>query len=307
MLSFTVIIPAFHLPLVNTLNCFGKSVRNLLPLSVSFESLDTGSIEFDLVKQEAISNCNAGKWSSFLCIMGLSSVLQRNIITYYPDCGELKFKLLFNRKVQPRLHAKKGLKDLHILFCYEGDIRPGEKFQHNHFVPLLFHARLQKRKLVASSPLSIAAKKQKVSSLSSKKALKIPASEISNFFTVAEKLFANLPSQKKPNETFSSAASLAAHKLKQTSTPMASANPSFQESFPSPLSVAHKLETKTSVGSVISHLPNTPLSKSVPHSSSLSSGSVKYNFVHNFDVASYRERVKGMNSSEICELVKKCL
>ena len=51
--------------------CFGKSVRNLLPLSVSFESLDTGSVKFDLVKQEAISNCNAGKWSSFLCIMGI--------------------------------------------------------------------------------------------------------------------------------------------------------------------------------------------------------------------------------------------
>ena len=152
--------------------CFGKSVRNLLPLSVSFESLDTGSVKFDLVKQEAISNCNAGKWSSFLCIMGLSSILQRNIITYYPDCGELRFKLLFNRKVQPRLHTKKGLKDLHILFCYEGDIRPGEIFQHNHFVPLLFHVRLQKRKLVASSPPSVAAKKQKVYSLSSKKAMK---------------------------------------------------------------------------------------------------------------------------------------
>ncbi len=59
--------------------CFGKSVRNLLPSSVSFQSLDTGSVKFDLVKQEAISNCNAGKWSSFLCIMGLSSILQRNI------------------------------------------------------------------------------------------------------------------------------------------------------------------------------------------------------------------------------------
>ena len=122
--------------------CFGKSVYTLLPLSVYFESLDTGSIKHGLVRQEAISNCNAGKWPSFLCIMGLSSVLQRNIITYYPDFGDLRFKLLFNRVIQPRLHAKKStVKDLRILFCYEGDVTPGEKFQPNHFVPLIFHAR----------------------------------------------------------------------------------------------------------------------------------------------------------------------
>ena len=127
--------------------CFGKSIHNLLPFSVSFEALDTGSVKYDLVKQEAISNCNSGKWPSLVCILGLSSVLRRSIFTYYPDCGELKFKLLFNCIVQPRLHAKKSVKDLHIFFCHEGDIRPRETFQPNHFVPLLFNACLQKRKI----------------------------------------------------------------------------------------------------------------------------------------------------------------
>ena len=292
--------------------CFGKSIHNLLPFSVSFEALDTGSVKHDLVKQEAISNCNSGKWPSFVCILGLSSVLRRSIFTYYPDCGELKFKLLFNCIVQPRLHAKKSVKDLHILFCHEGDIRPGETFQPNHFVPLLFHARLQKRKL-ASSQTSIPAKKQKAS-LSCKKPLKIPARNISNFFTVEEKPFAKSSSQKKPNETFSSAASLAAHKLKQTSTSTISANQSFQkksnESVPSAtLSVAHShklnqpIKSASSPGTVTSQI-SSPLLKSVPHSISLSSGNVTSNFVHNFDVASYRERVKGMHSSEICELVR---
>ena len=36
---------------------FGKSVNNLLPMSVSFECLDTGLTKADLVKQEAILNC----------------------------------------------------------------------------------------------------------------------------------------------------------------------------------------------------------------------------------------------------------
>jgi hypothetical protein len=140
----------------------------------------------------------------------------------------------------------------------------------------------------------------------------ITSGNISNFFNVAEEPFANPSSQKKPNETFSSATSLAAHKQKQISTPTTSANPLVQkkpnESFSSATSsVAHKLKQPikptTSVGSVISSKPSTSLSKSVPHSSSHCSGNVKSNFVHNFDVASYRERVKGMDSSEICELV----
>ena len=64
------------------------------------------------------------------------------------------------------------------------------------------------------------------------------------------------------------------------------------------------IKPTTSVGSVISSKPSTSLSNSVPHSSSQCSGNLKSNFVHNFDVASYRERVKGMDSSEICELVR---
>ena len=102
--------------------------------------------------------------------------------------------------------------------------------------------------------------------------------------------------------------SLAAHKLKQTSTHTKSTNPSFENEAnesvtPATLSMAHShrleqpIKSASPVGSVTL--------KSVPHSIHPSSGNVKSNFVHNFDVASYRERVKGMHSSEICELVKK--
>ena len=44
----------------------------------------------------------------FLCILGLSSVLGRNIVnihTYYPDCGEERYKVLLNGPAKPRLRA----------------------------------------------------------------------------------------------------------------------------------------------------------------------------------------------------------
>ena len=38
----------------------------------------------DLVRKEAILNCSSHKWSSFLCILGLSSVLGTNILYLLP-------------------------------------------------------------------------------------------------------------------------------------------------------------------------------------------------------------------------------
>ena len=84
------------------------------------------------------------KWSSFLCILGLSSGLGRNIHTYYPDCGEERYKVLLNGPVKPRLPAKEPSDDLHILFCYESRIKPGDTFQPYHFVPLLFYTNQHK-------------------------------------------------------------------------------------------------------------------------------------------------------------------
>ena len=64
---------------------FQKSINNLLPSSVSVECLDTAIAKNDLVGFEAILNITDKKWSIFICILGLSNVLHRNIYTYYPD------------------------------------------------------------------------------------------------------------------------------------------------------------------------------------------------------------------------------
>ena len=65
--------------------------NNLLPLCVSFESVDSDACGDQLVEMEAISNCENKKWSSFLCMLGLATVTKRKMFSYYPDCGENRF------------------------------------------------------------------------------------------------------------------------------------------------------------------------------------------------------------------------
>ena len=98
------------------------------------------------------------------------------------------------------------------MFCYEGTIKPGETFQSDHFVPLLFSLHEQKLKPTAAvdSTASIATKKRKVVSILPKQTSK--QADISNFFIVAEQPIVH----KAPNETFPSAAALSAHNLDET-------------------------------------------------------------------------------------------
>ena len=126
-----------------------QSFKNLLPMSVSNRALDFGFSGDQLVKKEAILNCCDKTWSSFLCILGLASVTNRNIYCYYPDCGEQRFRLLFNCKVEP-CPPLRAISDLHVLFCFHGIVESGKVFQPNHFVPLVFDnkpAEDEKRKL----------------------------------------------------------------------------------------------------------------------------------------------------------------
>ena len=95
-----------------------SSINSILPMSVSFDSLDSGLSGEDLVNVEVVSNCEDKKWASFLCILGVSSVTNRTIFLFYPDCGELRFKLLFNQQVNPYLPPKIASDELHLLFLF---------------------------------------------------------------------------------------------------------------------------------------------------------------------------------------------
>ena len=73
-------------------------LESILNIYVSHKTLDTGLSSDDAVKEEAINNCHDKAWSSFLCILDLSSVIQRSIYLLYPDFG-LHHLLVHHKKV----------------------------------------------------------------------------------------------------------------------------------------------------------------------------------------------------------------
>ncbi|XP_028394498.1 52 kDa repressor of the inhibitor of the protein kinase-like [Dendronephthya gigantea] len=113
--------------------------------------------------------------------------------------------------------------------------------------------------------VSTTAKKKKIAPILPKKASQA-SPNILKFFPKAEKPTFDFRAQKAPNETFSSAEALAAHKKVVTSAPSGSVGASTKE----PQSATSMLPTVE----------------------------VKQSFANNFDISLYRERVKGMDNSE---------
>ena len=54
------------------------------------------------VKKEAILNIKDFAWSSFMCLLGLSSVLKGQFLSLYPDVGDFNHKHLFNCHITRR-------------------------------------------------------------------------------------------------------------------------------------------------------------------------------------------------------------
>ena len=109
-------------------------------LSLKHATIDLGFKNFsDAVKHEAILNCVNNEWCSFMCLLGLSSVLKSQIHSFYPDIGDLMCKQLFNQVIVPRIQNTQQ-KCFRILFCRIepfGSFCKLQTFQPNLLVPLL--------------------------------------------------------------------------------------------------------------------------------------------------------------------------
>ena len=130
---------ALNSPFYAKHKCFNVSEAfsiNNFSVSLSFSTVDADLSANDAVIKEAENNCIDKKWSSFICGLGLSSVLRRKIQTFYPEFGQTKYFNLFNQTVEPRLSVIFN-EPLHLLFCREGFVS-GPIFNYNHYVPLLF-------------------------------------------------------------------------------------------------------------------------------------------------------------------------
>ncbi|XP_057307639.1 52 kDa repressor of the inhibitor of the protein kinase-like [Hydractinia symbiolongicarpus] len=120
-----------------------KSMEDILNMSVCNSAFNTDKKQEDLVKEVAILNLVDRKYCSFLAMLALSSVTNRNIFSYYPDYGCKKAQMLFNQLIEPRQPSSAFA--IHILFCYEGLLPSRENFAPNHFVPIIFK-QIHKRK-----------------------------------------------------------------------------------------------------------------------------------------------------------------
>ena len=88
-----------------------KPNKSFFYLNFKHATIDLGFTNFsDAVKHKAILNCVNNEWRSFICLLGLSSVLKSQIHSFYPDIWNLMCKQLFNQVIVPRIqpHSKSG-------------------------------------------------------------------------------------------------------------------------------------------------------------------------------------------------------
>ena len=68
--------------------------------------------------QEALNMSKDRVWSSFMCILAVSSVLNKIISCNYPDSGLVKYRQLMHRSVMSR--SGSALITFEVLYCSEG-------------------------------------------------------------------------------------------------------------------------------------------------------------------------------------------
>ena len=116
-----------------------RSPESFFYLTLKNDALDSNLKNKEVtVTREAILNSQNFAWSSFMCMLGLSSAIKGKIISHYPDIGDAMCRVLFDQVIFPRIQNSQQ-KTFNLLFCRcepLGNFRKFEKFQTNHFVPL---------------------------------------------------------------------------------------------------------------------------------------------------------------------------
>ena len=128
--------PTFSLLLNNNPGVF-NSIDTILAISVSHNALDTNKTKGQLVQRGALNICSAYRWCGFLCVLALSSVSLSTVLCYYKNSGSpLKYRLMFDQLIQPRLANYFSSEKIHLLFC-SNLFEPPVPFSHNHYALLL--------------------------------------------------------------------------------------------------------------------------------------------------------------------------
>ena len=101
----------------------------------------------NLIKREALAMCVDNVFSSFICVLALSSVIKRPINVHYPDFGLLLNRLVFDCEIFPRANDSFCLNSfgdpINILLCNISNNSEND-FTANHFVSLIKHTTSKK-------------------------------------------------------------------------------------------------------------------------------------------------------------------
>ena len=64
---------------------FGKAETHFFTITIKNYTIDSDLKIEEAVKFEAQTNCKIKEWSSFLCVLALSSVIKRKIFSHFPQ------------------------------------------------------------------------------------------------------------------------------------------------------------------------------------------------------------------------------
>ena len=104
----------------NQLRSEYSQLANLFFIAVSFNCSDSFSTINDYMisehlLKEAYLNCFDKTFSSFICLIALSSVIKQPIESVYPEIGFKKYHSFFNTIIKPRISKLNC--PINILWC----------------------------------------------------------------------------------------------------------------------------------------------------------------------------------------------
>ena len=130
-------------------------IDSVFELATGLRPFEIGNENEDLValvKNEAKLTCTDKVWSSFLCVLALSSVICQPIHLFYSKCGFIKYEKIFNQLIYPREKSNSNCKQISFLVWTNSGVQQKSVIINNHFAPVInYSLALKKIKIKGSN------------------------------------------------------------------------------------------------------------------------------------------------------------
>ena len=245
------------------------------------------------INEEAINMCNNFKFSSFLCVLGLSTVINNGIKVLCPDFEDHPNKMALSHTIRPRQFYQSSspvcCNVINILFCNQNSST--SKYKGNHFVPLVkkeFNKKLNKHNQVLGATTNFSSKRPKITDTFESISFKTP------------KLYAYFPPLNKKTDIKPSSKFVSVTNTTATISTISSTT--LSNTVTTSACVSSKFSLSTPLVSTNYKIPSQPLHSSPPtlvkNSSSSSQGISKY------DISPYYKKSLNLTNIEKNDLIK---